>query len=88
MDQARLALPDLTTVTWRTSSYSGAQGECVEVAFPLAWRTSTYSGGNNECVQVAPNLPHLVPVRDSKRPAGPALAFSPDAWRAFVADLG
>jgi hypothetical protein len=51
------------------------------------WRTSTYSGGNNECVQVAPNLPHLVPVRDSKRPAGPALAFSPDAWRAFLTHL-
>ncbi|MFE6101801.1 DUF397 domain-containing protein [Streptomyces laurentii] len=88
MDQARPALPDLTTATWRTSSYSGAQGECVEVAFPLVWRTSSYSGGQGECVEVASNLPHLVPVRDSKRPAGPALAFSPDAWRAFVADLG
>ncbi|MFF3315573.1 DUF397 domain-containing protein [Streptomyces sp. NPDC003035] len=52
------------------------------------WRTSTYSGGNNECVEVAPNLPHLVPVRDSKRPAGPALAFTPRAWRAFLSQLG
>ncbi|MFE4589909.1 DUF397 domain-containing protein [Streptomyces laurentii] len=52
------------------------------------WHTSSYSGGQGNCVEVAPNLPHLVPVRDSKRPAGPALAFSPDAWRAFVADLG
>jgi hypothetical protein len=89
MNQALLELPDLTNVTWRTSSYSGGQGNCVEVASHLLpWRTSTYSGGNNECVQVAPNLPHLVPVRDSKRPTGPALAFSPDAWRAFLAELG
>ncbi|MFJ3724964.1 DUF397 domain-containing protein [Streptomyces sp. NPDC090045] len=52
------------------------------------WRTSTFSGGNNECVQVADNVPHLVPVRDSKRPAGPVIGFTPDAWRSFVAHLG
>ncbi|WP_103534300.1 DUF397 domain-containing protein [Streptomyces sp. SM11] len=51
------------------------------------WRTSTYSGGNNECVEVAPDLPHLVPVRDSKRPTGPILAFGHAAWRTFVSDL-
>ncbi|HSA50903.1 MAG TPA: DUF397 domain-containing protein [Yinghuangia sp.] len=48
------------------------------------WRTSTYSGGNNECVEVATNLPTLTPVRDSKRPAGPVLSFTRDAWQAFV----
>ncbi len=52
------------------------------------WRASTYSGGNNECVEVGHHVPHLVPVRDSKRPAGPVIAFGADAWRAFVADLG
>ncbi|WEH35904.1 DUF397 domain-containing protein [Streptomyces sp. AM 4-1-1] len=51
------------------------------------WRTSTYSGGNNECVEVADNLPRLVPVRDSKRPTGPVIAFGHDAWRAFVGEL-
>ncbi|MFQ6854755.1 DUF397 domain-containing protein [Streptomyces sp. 35M1] len=51
------------------------------------WRTSSHSGGNNECVEVAPNLPHLVPVRDSARPAGPAITFGHAAWRAFVSDL-
>ncbi|WP_069170696.1 DUF397 domain-containing protein [Streptomyces griseus] len=51
------------------------------------WRTSTYSGGNNECVEVAPGLPHLVPVRDSKRPAGPVVVFGHDAWRGFVGGL-
>ncbi|MER5275485.1 DUF397 domain-containing protein [Streptomyces sp. NPDC002809] len=52
------------------------------------WRTSTYSGGNNECVEVGHNVPHLAPVRDSKRPAGPVIAFGLDAWRAFIGELG
>ncbi len=51
------------------------------------WRTSSYSGGNNECVEVAHNLPHLVPVRDSTRPACFAIVFGHHAWRAFVSDL-
>ncbi|HEY9329547.1 MAG TPA: DUF397 domain-containing protein [Streptomyces sp.] len=53
-----------------------------------AWRVSSYSGGQGECVEVGHNIPHLVPVRDSKRPAGPVIAFGSDAWRAFVAELG
>ncbi|MET7870344.1 DUF397 domain-containing protein [Streptomyces cyaneofuscatus] len=52
-----------------------------------AWHTSSYSGGNNECVEVAPNLPHLIPVRDSTRPTGPLLTFGHDAWQAFIGDL-
>ncbi|MGW3659038.1 DUF397 domain-containing protein [Streptomyces sp. NPDC005151] len=51
------------------------------------WRTSTYSGGNNECVEIADNLPHLAPVRDSKRPNGPVITFDRDAWRTFVSEL-
>ncbi|MFE8936538.1 DUF397 domain-containing protein [Streptomyces sp. NPDC007872] len=67
MNEARVALSDLAGAAWRTSSYSGGQGDCVEVA---------------------PNLPRLVPVRDSKRPAGPALAFTPRAWETFLSQLG
>ncbi|MFC9243516.1 DUF397 domain-containing protein [Streptomyces sp. NPDC057136] len=51
------------------------------------WRTSSYSGGQGECVEVGQNLPHLVPVRDSKRPAGPFIAFGREAWCTFVSDL-
>ncbi|RKF26518.1 DUF397 domain-containing protein [Micromonospora globbae] len=50
------------------------------------WRKSIRSGGNGgNCVEVATNLPGVVAVRDSKDPDGPALAFSPATWTAFVA---
>ncbi|MEV0913431.1 DUF397 domain-containing protein [Streptomyces sp. NPDC049967] len=52
------------------------------------WRTSTYSGGNNECLEVGDNVPHLVSVRDSKRPTGPVIAFGAAAWRTFIGVLG
>ncbi|WP_329146492.1 DUF397 domain-containing protein [Streptomyces niveus] len=51
-----------------------------------AWRKSSYSGSNGgECVEIAIGIPGTVPVRDSKDPAGPALAISPTAWADFVA---
>jgi hypothetical protein len=52
------------------------------------WRKSTRSGGSGgNCVEVAGNLPGVVGVRDSKDVAGPALAFGPTAWSAFVATV-
>jgi hypothetical protein len=50
------------------------------------WRKSSYSGGSagNNCVEVADGLTTVLPVRDSKDPHGPALAFTPDAWAAFI----
>lgn len=49
------------------------------------WRKSTRSGnGGSTCVEVAKNLPHVVGVRDSKDVSGPTLAFTPDAWHAFL----
>ena len=75
---------DLSHAAWRTSSYSGQNGSCVEVAVVPAWRTSTYSGANGSCVEVARNLPGVVAVRDSKDRGGPVLAVEPDEWRAFT----
>lgn len=58
---------DLTSATWRKSSYSNSDG------------------GN--CVEVSDDYPGVVPVRDSKRPEGPAVVFAASAWAAFVNDV-
>jgi len=36
---------------WRTASYSGSSGSCVEVA--AGWRKSSYSDVNGSCIEVA-----------------------------------
>lgn len=54
------------------------------------WFTSSYSENGGQCVEVAVNLVAargLVPVRDSKDPSGPALAFPADAFASFVAGI-
>ncbi|WP_329566766.1 DUF397 domain-containing protein [Kitasatospora sp. NBC_01266] len=49
------------------------------------WRKSSHSGTTqNDCVEVATGFPGLLPVRDSKDPAGPALVFPAAAFAAFV----
>ncbi|MFE0701166.1 DUF397 domain-containing protein [Streptomyces sp. NPDC058872] len=51
------------------------------------WFKSSYSNNDGNCVEVATNLAATigaVPVRDSKTPAGPALALSASAFSAFV----
>lgn len=55
---------------------------------PLRWVKSTYSGGEGgQCIEFAPDYyaAHgVVPVRDSKDPSGPVLAFSPEGWAGLV----
>ncbi|TDC54318.1 DUF397 domain-containing protein [Actinomadura sp. KC345] len=53
----------------------------------VKWRKSSRSNTDNgACVELA-NLPGRVGVRDSKDPAGPALALSPESFRALVRDV-
>jgi len=71
---------------WRKSTHSGGEGgNCLEVA---TWRKASYSGGSgSDCLEVADGHPGLVPVRDSKTPTGPKLAFRATAWSAFITNL-
>ncbi|MFB6861102.1 DUF397 domain-containing protein [Streptomyces virginiae] len=49
------------------------------------WRTSSYSNGQGgDCLEVADHIPGVVPVRDSKAPAGPVILVGNAAWSAFV----
>ncbi|MEU5270362.1 DUF397 domain-containing protein [Streptomyces hygroscopicus] len=49
------------------------------------WRKSTYSNGDGgHCVEIADNFRGVIPVRDSKDPHGPALAFPVSSWSSFI----
>ena len=68
-------------MNWRTSSHSGYNGNCAEVA---AWRKSSHSMSNGHCAEVGQDGA-VVGVRDSQDPDGPVLVFGPVAWAAFLA---
>ncbi|PPK67460.1 DUF397 domain-containing protein [Actinokineospora auranticolor] len=63
---------------WRKSSFSGNNGNCVEVE----WRKSSFSGDNGNCVEVS--YADSIAVRDSKQPAAGILTFTPAAWATFL----
>ncbi|MFG2227365.1 DUF397 domain-containing protein [Streptomyces sp. NPDC048644] len=54
----------------------------------VEWAKSSYSEGNGgACIEFSPALTQahgIVPVRDSKNPAGPALTFPASGWTSFV----
>jgi hypothetical protein len=61
---------DLTGATWRKSSFSSGDGSaCVEIAIVP---------GSKE------GSDHVIAMRDSKRPDGPVLIFTPPEWEAFT----
>lgn len=54
------------------------------------WFKSSYSNNGGDCVEVAANLVAVhgvVPVRDSKAPAGPVLRVPAASFVSFVADV-
>jgi hypothetical protein len=67
-------------VTWRKSSRSAGNGNCVEVDFARSSHCDT-----SACVEVA--VAGEVLVRDSKDPTGPVLSFASAAWREFLAGV-
>ncbi|QDL71051.1 DUF397 domain-containing protein [Streptomyces malaysiensis subsp. malaysiensis] len=53
----------------------------------IEWVKSSYSGnGGGSCVEWAPRLASadIIPVRDSKDPHGPVLAFPVSSWSSFI----
>jgi hypothetical protein len=53
----------------------------------LAWRKSSYSENGANCVEVAPTATGFL-LRDTKdRGTGPVVAFTPDQWTAFLAEV-
>ncbi|MFE0420902.1 DUF397 domain-containing protein [Streptomyces sp. NPDC058953] len=48
------------------------------------WHKSSYTG-TESCVEVADNDPGVIRVRDSKRPHGPVIMLTPQAWAGLVA---
>jgi hypothetical protein len=69
-------------MTWRKSSYSGSQANCVEIA----WRKSSHSGTQENCVEIA-FVPLAVAVRDSKNVDGPTLAVEPSVFATFLGSI-
>jgi uncharacterized protein DUF397 len=52
------------------------------------WRKSSYSNGDGgDCVELASGDGSIILVRDTKARSMPALAFTPQAWSRFTADL-
>lgn len=61
--------------------------EVPDLSRAVWFKSSRSNGQGGNCVECATNLPGIVAVRDSKDPAGPALIFTPEAWRAFLTRL-
>jgi hypothetical protein len=80
-------IAELSRATWRKSSYSTGNSECVEVGHVATWRKSSRSTANGSaCVEVG-DAGRAVAVRDSKDPDGPSLLVSPTAWLTFTGKI-
>ncbi|MFC7327916.1 DUF397 domain-containing protein [Marinactinospora rubrisoli] len=72
-----------TSLSWRKSSYSAGNANCVECASAV-WAKSSHSSGANNCVECA-HLSPAVALRDSKNPHDGHLTLPPAEWSAFLA---
>lgn len=66
---------------WRKSSFSGADSNCVEIAF--YWRKSSFSAADANCVEIA-HTTEAAAIRDSKNPNQAHLVLTPTAYRGLL----
>ena len=71
-----------TGLVWRKSSFSGGDGNCVE----LAWIKSSFSGNDANCVELAWPGAEVV-IRDSKNPAADHLTIPAPAFRRLLTSV-
>jgi Domain of unknown function (DUF397) len=68
---------------WRVATYTGGNGNCVEVG---AWRVATYTGSSGNCVEVG-DADRAILVRDTKDRDGGTLTFTAATWQSFTNSL-
>ena len=79
---------DAIAGNWRKSSYSAANGNCLEAG---NWRKSSRSMSNGHCAEIGTLCAEVgdcscgVAVRDSKLGQSPVLIFAAGTWSAFTA---
>jgi hypothetical protein len=66
--------------TWRKSSYSADDANCVEIAY---WRRSTFSSDVANCLEITFDGPTAA-IRDSISPSTPHLTLPPSAFQALL----
>jgi hypothetical protein len=76
----------MTEGTWRKSSYSEGESNCVETLLTAdSWHKSSYSRGETNCVEVAEGV--TTAVRDTQNRDLGHLAFGASEWTALVDSL-
>ncbi|WP_026421935.1 DUF397 domain-containing protein [Actinokineospora inagensis] len=75
--------------TWRKSTHSTGNGQCIELGThpdAITWRKSSRSTGNGVCVELGTNpTTPAIAIRDSKAGAtAPILTFAPAPAAAFL----
>lgn len=68
---------------WRVATYTGTNGDCVEVA---PWRVAIYTSANGNCVEVG-DANRAILVRDTKDRDGGTLTFATHVWQEFTGTL-
>jgi hypothetical protein len=71
-----------SALTWRKSSLSFSNGNCVEIV----WQKASSNINDGHCLELG-ELEGLVLVRNSRFPDQVLPGFTADEWRAFLAGV-